>query len=381
MRRFTFLVLLATLFVATLVAAQEHSSFPVNVDIPKPPSPLVADGRTRLVYELHLTNFYSKAFDLEGIDIIAGDQTLEAYRADTLAALLRSVGAESDKGKVRTIEGGKAMVVFIDLTLAPGVAVPAQLSHRLLFAAKTAEGSTIERTVTGLEIEVQPRAPVIGAPLRGGRWVAANGLFSDDHRRSFNAVDGREYLAQRFAIDWVKLGPDGRFFRTNASANANFYGYDADVIAVADGVVSYLVADIPDNEGSNPQISRSVTLDNITGNSLILDLGQGTYALYAHLQPGSLNVSIGDKVTAGQVLAKLGNSGNSDAPHLHFQIMDKNSPLGAEGMPYEIETFTQEGTLPDLSILDDGKPWLADNTAFKSLRKEFPVDNAVVTFP
>lgn len=366
---------------AVPAVAQVHSGFPVHVVIPEPPSPVIADGRTRLVYELHLTNFFSRAFDLIGIDVLAGDVTLASFRGDSLEAMLMPIGAQAAKDTGRTIEGGKTMVAFIDMTVPLHEPVPEHLSHRLLFTAKAGDGSTIERQVTGLDIKIQPDAPLIGAPLRGGSWVAANGLFNPDHRRSFNAVDGREHLAQRFAVDWVKLGPDGRFFRKNASANANFYGYGADVIAVADAVVSALVTDIPDNDGNNPQSGRSVTLDNITGNSLILDLGHGRFALYAHLQPGSFKVSIGDKVKTGQILAKLGNSGNSDAPHLHFQIMDANSALGAEGMPYAIESFTQLGTLSDLGILDEGKPWLAGKSPSRSLRKEFPVDKAIVTFP
>ncbi|WP_422062319.1 M23 family metallopeptidase [Sphingopyxis sp.] len=376
-------LLLPLLLVTTAapVVAQDHSGFPVNVVIPKSPSPVIADGRTRLVYELHLTNFYSKAFDLAGIDVLDGDAALATYRGETLDALLMPIGAQADKQPMRTIEGGGTMVVFIDMTLPLNATAPARLRHRLIFTAKVGDGSTIERTVTGVDIQIQPDTPVIGPPLRGGSWVAANGLFNADHRRSFNAVDGREHLAQRFAIDWVKLGPDGRFFRDNASANANFYGYGADVIAVADGMVSAMVTDIPDNDGNNPQSGRSVTLDNITGNSLILDLGDGRYALYAHLQPGSFKVSIGDKVKTGQVLATLGNSGNSDAPHLHFQIMDANSPLGAEGTPYAIKSFTQLGTLANLDILTDGRPWLAEPTPSKTLHNEFPIDKAVVTFP
>jgi murein DD-endopeptidase MepM/ murein hydrolase activator NlpD len=194
-------------------------------------------------------------------------------------------------------------------------------------------------------------------------------------------VAGREHLAQRFAIDWVLLGPDGRFFRKNASDNANFAGYGAEVIAVADGVVAHIRSDLPDNPGSNPQSGRTVTLDTITGNTIVLDLGGGRFALYAHLQPGSLKVALGDKVSAGQVLAKLGNSGNSDAPHLHFQMMDANSPLGAEGIPYAFTAFTQTGVMPDLSPLDTGQPWQPTSTASVVHRGEFPADRAVVTFP
>jgi hypothetical protein len=328
-----------------------------------------------------VTNFYPGAIELAGIDVVAGDATLASYRGAGLKTLLMPVGREAKPDTAQVIEGGGTSVVFIDLTLEPGVAAPRNLHHRLLFSIKVGEGTVIERTVEGIDVDILPPALQIAPPLRGGRWVAANGLFAPDHRRSFNAVDGREHLAQRFAIDWVQLGPDGRFFTKDASANTNFAGYGADVIAVADGVVSHIKSDMPDNAGNNPQSERTVTLESITGNAVVLDLGGGRFALYAHLHPGSIKVAVGDTVKAGQVLAKLGNSGNSDAPHLHFQIMDASSPLGAEGIPYALSGFTQSGALPDLTTLDTGKPWQPAGTESVVHRGEFPVDRAVVSFP
>jgi murein DD-endopeptidase MepM/ murein hydrolase activator NlpD len=72
----------------------------------------------------------------------------------------------------------------------------------------------------------------------------------------------------------------------------------------------------------------------IVGNHVILDLGDGTYALYAHLRRGSLTVREGDRVTVGQPLARCGNSGNSTEPHLHFQLMDGPDPDTARGIPF-----------------------------------------------
>jgi len=375
----------AALLLALPAAAQTHSGFPVNVTVPKPPAPVMADGRARLVYELHVTNFYPRAIELAGVDIVTGDATLATYRGAALNALLMPVGsdaaADMAPNSAHVIAGGGTVVVFVDLTLEPGAALPRLLHHRLLFAVKVDKQTVIERTVEGIDVDLQPLPLEIAPPLRGGRWVAANGLFAPDHRRSFNAVDGREYLAQRFAIDWVLLGPDGRFFKKDASANANFPGYGAEVIAVADGTVAQIKTDQPDNAGNNPQSARSVTLDSITGNAVVLDLGGGRFALYAHLQPGSIKVAAGDTVKAGQVLARLGNSGNSDAPHLHFQLMDAQSPLGAEGIPYELTAFTQSGVLPDLTTLDTGKPWQPASTESVVHKGEFPADRAVVSFP
>jgi hypothetical protein len=183
---------------------------------------------------------------------------------------------------------------------------------------------------------VQEPAPVLRAPLRGSAWVAFNAFSNADHRRALVTVDGKVRIAQRFAIDWMCLGPDGRLFHSDPKSNGNFYEYLTEVLAVGDGRISDLKDGFPENAGSNEQSSRAITLDNVVGNYLIFDLGQGRFALYAHLQPGSLRVKLGDKVKAGDALARLGNSGNSDAPHLHFHLMDANSPLGAEGLPYEL---------------------------------------------
>lgn len=72
----------------------------------------------------------------------------------------------------------------------------------------------------------------------------------------------------------------------------------------------------------------------IVGNHLVLDLGDGTYAAYAHLRRGSLRVRAGDTVRAGQLLAHCGNSGNSTEPHVHFQLMDHPDLDVARGIPF-----------------------------------------------
>ena len=91
---------------------------------------------------------------------------------------------------------------------------------------------------------------------------------------------------------------------------------------------------------------------------------------------------LGDHVKAGQPLALLGNSGNSDAPHLHFQLTDGNSPTVSEGIPYEFERFTQLGILDDEeAVLDHGQSWQPKSQENPVIcRAEFPINEAVVSF-
>ncbi|HWM37762.1 MAG TPA: peptidoglycan DD-metalloendopeptidase family protein [Streptomyces sp.] len=83
---------------------------------------------------------------------------------------------------------------------------------------------------------------------------------------------------------------------------------------------------------------------HLLGNHIVLDIGDGVHAVFAHLQRGSLRVAVGDKVTAGQQLAECGNSGNSSEPHLHFQLMDGPDVMTAHGLPFEWHYRDDEGT-------------------------------------
>ena len=97
------------------------------------------------------------------------------------------------------------------------------------------------------------------------------------------------------------------------------------------------------------------------------------------MKPGSIRVKINEKVHRGDVLALLGNSGNSDAPHLHFHVTDDNSPLGAEGVPFVFDFFEQQGFLSSKSQLISGG-WKPDPKNVTKVQNEMPTDNAVVRF-
>ncbi len=378
------------LILSLLSLAQAHSSFPVDITPGPSPQPVMVDGRQRLVYELHLTNAAPIPIEILALDVFSGDAStaLASYRGDALQKLLVPVEnvlvslQPSESGaKTRVIAAGHTIVIFLELTLDADARSPMELRHQFSFDIHG--NPTLERTVNGpIVAVVQEPAPVLNAPLRGSAWVAFNAFFAYDHRRAFVPIDGKLVIAQRFAIDWVRLGPDGRLFHGDSKSNANFYGYGAEVLAVADARVSDLRDGIPDNTGSNERSERHITVDNAVGNYVILDLGHGHFAVYAHLQPGSLRIKIGDNVRAGQVLALLGNSGNSDGPHLHFHLVSANSPMAAEGIPYELATLTELGVVDDSKALDTGEPWRPKSTTKPVVhRREFPTDATVLAFP
>lgn len=364
-----------------MAEAPALSGFPVDVAIPKAPAPVLTDGRARLLYELRVTNFHTAPIDLAALDLLDDAGTVLAHYAPAdLVAMIGTIGPEPTPGTERTLAGGRTGVVFIDLALPTGAKVPARLGHRLTFSLTLPDGKTIERSLTGPATPVDAPAVVIAPPLAGDGWLAANGLAAPDHRRSWNAINGRAHLAQRFAIDWIRLDNKGRFLAGDPGRNESYPGYGAPVLAVADARVVSIINDLPENAGANPQEGRRPTVETISGNTVILDLGNGAYALYGHLQTGSVLVHPGEAVHTGQVLAKLGNSGNSDAPHLHFQLMDAPSALGAEGLPYAIARFTMAGVASDPAVLDGKAAWKTSGLPH-AIAAEFPDNNAVVSFP
>jgi len=174
--------------------------------------------------------------------------------------------------------------------------------------------------------------------------MAANGPSNTSgHRRAMIPIDGAYHIAQRFAIDWVRIGADGKTYTGDPLDNKNYHAYGTDVLAVADGTVVEVKDGIPQNIPGADSRAVPIDLETVGGNHIVLDLGGGRYAFYAHLQPGKLRVKMGDKVKRGQVIGLLGNSGNSTEPHLHFHLSEGVSPLGSEGLPYILESL---GAMP-----------------------------------
>ena len=232
----------------------------------------------------------------------------------------------------------------------------------------------------------QPAVLVIGPPLAGTGWVAINGCCGPGgvHRATGLPVNGDVHYAQRFAIDWMRLDAQGRIINGSLNDVRSYTSYGADVLAVADGVVVGVLDSLQDQVPPNLPDPATINLGNVDGNHVVLDLGQGRYAFYAHLQQGSVKVALGQRVSRGQVLGKLGNTGNSSAPHLHFHIMDGPSVLGSSGLPYVIDSFGYAGLVPD-SLFDSfptpGASWSAALFASPARRtRQFPMDLTVIDF-
>jgi murein DD-endopeptidase len=318
----------------------------VAIETPEPPMPARIDSQRVLVYELHITSFARTPLELRRIEVLGRHaHTLAAYTDSALAALLEPVGGTHEPAHdAARLEPGRRVVAYLWVPVPREGGVPDTLLNRLVFSPADSAASPENETVAEQVVPVRhAEAVVLAPPLPEGIWLAGGGPSNDSpHRRALAALAGRTYIAQRFAIDWMLVGPNGDTHQGDATRNESYWGFDQPVLAVADGEVTEVVDSIADHP---PHVlPGTVTLANIAGNHVILRIAPQRYVLYAHLEHGSVRVRPGERVRRGQTIAKLGDSGQTTAPHLHLHVADGNSVLGAEGVPWVLGSYEDLGS-------------------------------------
>ncbi|MGI8704566.1 MAG: M23 family metallopeptidase [Sphingomicrobium sp.] len=351
---------------------------------------LGADNRVHLAYELLLSNSSSLFLTIDKVEVVDPfGKVVSSLDGDRLRAMTRLYSGTGTR-----LDPGGTGVLFMDVDFAPGDRLPGTLAARIT-ATRQSVGPGGEPqplpaglpvpatfTFTGGTTEIGKAARVIDPPLRGSRWVATNGCCDriTPHRGALITVNGVIQAPERFAIDWMQLDDRNRMFEGDKETLASWPFYGAPIYSVADGtVVNFYDAVDEQVPGPNP---AGVTTEAIGGNMLVVNIGDGAYAFYAHLQRGSLKAKLGDRVKAGQVLGLLGNTGNSTAPHLHFHVMDGPSPLNSNGLPYVFRRFTSSGVIPagDEDSLEEGKAANIESRLTGEHINQLPLDNQVVDF-
>lgn len=355
---------------------------PVVQQVLSPPRWYPADdGRVHLQYELQLTNTVSLPIRVASIEVFGDGRRVDVLSGHALEAAMSPLGSET--GTSTELPASSVALVWVDLGFASARDVPARVGHRL--TVDVGPGLPVGPTIvdTGATAKVSSDAPVvIGPPLRGGRWVAAGGA-AGPHRRAIQSVDGHLRLSQRFAVDFAGLlDADGRTHDGPADVNASYHNYGQSVLAVGDGTIVAAVDGLPEQV---PNQNGDVPLADAGGNEVILQLGAGKYVGYGHLEPGSLRVEVGQRVRRGDVIGVLGNSGNSTGPHLHLQVMTAASMLDADGLPFVIDGFRLDGSVPSLDALlaadSEGTPMPIDAAHAGKQRDRGIAGLDVLTFP
>jgi hypothetical protein len=215
-------------------------------------------------------------------------------------------------------------------------------------------------------------AVVVDLPLRGEGWVAVT---SPADRIPSHGVD---MLGQRYAFDFLRVDdrpglhahPAGRLRGLLIGGRTReCYAWGAPVHAPMDGEVVRAVDGMDERGWLHPvrELAHAAfnaltftpsRLPRILGNHVVLR-GDGAYAAFAHFARGSVSVEDGRRVQAGDLLGRVGHTGNSTMPHLHFQLMDSDDPLTAKGVPCAFREYEVRDT-GRWTVVRGGIPGRAD---------------------
>ena len=379
-----FFAILAALVARALGATPPKEEMtPLLLSVQDAPIPFNgSDSSTHLAYEILLTNFSSGDVTIEKLVVLGDGTELQTLDAAEIATRLQSVGTRE---AAASMAKSTQALLFIHIILPEGKHAPRELSHRVTAKFAAAPPGHQEITAVGGNIAVAHRSvAVIGPPLHGAGYVSADSCCDAvRHQRAALPINGHFWLSQRYAVDWEQVNEQGRIYRGPREKVESYNIFGKEAIAVADAIVASTTDGAP--EGTPGQYPTAIEPAAADGNAVILDLGQHRYAMYAHLQPGSIKVRQGEKVKTGQVLGLVGNTGNSLVPHLHFQLMDQPSSLASNGLPYEIDNFEVTAKGISTATFDQAE---ADGTPLPHTlltppvhaKKALPLDQLFITF-
>jgi hypothetical protein len=316
-----------------------------------------SDERIHIAFAMLFTNPWSAPTTIQSVEVVDPSRNNQPTGSNRVLSIddkdvtgeirpLKSNANLNKSGYSQMLPGGSSGVMYFDVSYANNNEVPCAIALRV-HSVQPEVKQMPESTLLGPPLRLSPQTPLVLSPaFKGEGWMNANGccLEVGPHRFVVNAMNGTLDPSEGFAIDWIKVDRQGRAFRTDGKKPDDWLCYGVNVLAVAPGTVVETMRDLPDQR---PGIAPTgLKVSEIAGNHVLLDLGQGRYAMYAHLAPHSVTVRVGDRVKTGDKLGLLGNSGNTTGPHLHFQISDRPSTLDVTSLPFVFESMIAEGQTP-----------------------------------
>jgi hypothetical protein len=206
----------------------------------------------------------------------------------------------------------------------------------------TRDGRPVEAQLDVPLERYQSQASLI-CPIKGRFMIVAGHDANEPHAGGWS---------QQHAYDIMTLGPSFGFARNEGHRNDDYFSWGQPVLAPADGVIVSARQDVADNP--IPAVIDAKLYERLpdprtayTGNTVVIDHGQGEYSALSHFQKGSVKVEAGQRVRRGEQIGRIGNSGSSELPHLHYQLMAGPDLFRSDGLPARftnvwIEAFTSQ---------------------------------------
>lgn len=254
-------------------AAPPDQITPVVASMLAAPEPVPAtDGRKHLVYELILTNRGAPSVTVKRIQAVSGGRVIGSLAGPRLAEVMLPFGAKKPGAK---LDGGQAGYVLMDVTIARTARAPRRLVHRLTIAQKPRDPAAAASYLAApTRVDNRP-ALVVAPPLRGAGWVVGAGCCDSltSHRGAVLPVNGALRVAERFAIDFVQVSPQGLLFYGPLTVLSSYPFFGADVLSAASGTVVGVVDNLP--ETTPGALPKGITAAQAGGNHVVVAVGGG----------------------------------------------------------------------------------------------------------
>jgi hypothetical protein len=250
----------------------------------------------------------------------------------------------------RKIEPGKMLEIFNPLPNFP-LEYPI---HRLCYQFRFMnEKGSQARTEVSVYPVVYKQKTTLVLPFAGTSLVTEGHDLLTHHRRNFPSTHpliqqiGITGNNSRFAYDFVLVDDELKMFKNSPHSNEDFFCWRKPVLCPGDGKIISVANDLPDNEFNKPPLfdveahirEPEKSMKQHLGNHAIIDHGNSEFSVLVHILKGSVQVNAGDKVIKGELIGRVGTSGDSFFPHIHYQFQDGKSLLNSEGLPSKFESF------------------------------------------
>lgn len=346
MRQFFLLVSVLAFFLPSCANSSDVGAFSVSskkAEVIINDIPFQTDNYYRIPYTVKLWEYEKEELVLERVQVL-DNSTKEVLMTIEKADFPKIYKNPLGSNPYFAEDTITSYYISIQLPIPLENRKPLRIFHRFTFT-DTEERQTVLVEGAAFSPRFDETPLVIASPLKGRNLLLVNQSTMAYHFYVLMFVDGKIYRGERFAFDSLQFNDDfSSYFDGDPKLNESYFNYGETLYAVADGTVVRIRDGRPENNGDAKDVTIN-SLDELGGNYLVLDIGGGHYAFYAHCVPGSFQVKEGDVVVEGQPLALLGNSGNSDAPHLHFEITDGPDILFSYGVPFVLKGYTRLGEI------------------------------------
>lgn len=298
--------------------------------------PFNTEKFTRIGYTLKMWEYEKDGMTLEKVVVFDNNTKAELFtiQKSELPPIYKDPLSAPKEIKVDKID---AYYMSIQLPIPLGQVLPSVVSHRL-FLKDTVNNLEVIREGGVFSPRKNEKPLVINSPVKGENWIFFNQSTLLYHFYTLFFVDGKIGCGERYASDLLKLNDQDELYKGDPKVNESYFCYRDTLYAVADAIVHHTVDGLPENKGDARDVKFN-TVEEYAGNYIILDIGNGNYAVYVHCVTGSIIVKKGDKIKEGSPIALLGNSGNSTSAHLHFSINDGPDFFMSNGLPFMLKQY------------------------------------------